>query len=104
MLEEAWRRRLREIAVDLYKWDAYHTHRSDRSDAGWPDEVFCKPPRVVFVELKTEKGRISPAQRKWLRNLAACGQEVCVLRPSDLERAIRIFGPRGEPACLPDDF
>lgn len=61
----------------------YHPWTSVHSASGWPDLVLCKPPRLIFAELKAERGRVMPAQQGWLDDLAACGQEVYVWRPSD---------------------
>lgn len=68
----------------LYGWRPYHTYDSRRSHAGWPDLVLCRPPRLLFLELKSEKGRLSEEQRSWLMDLSACGAEVAVIRPGDL--------------------
>ena len=62
-------------------WDYYHTHDSRRSPAGWPDLVLCRPPEIIFAELKTQKGRLTAAQKHWLDMLLACGQETYVWRP-----------------------
>jgi hypothetical protein len=32
---------------------------------GIPDRMLLLPGRVIFVELKTDKGRASPAQKNW---------------------------------------
>ena len=52
--------------------------------------------RVLFVELKTESGRVSEEQRGWLEALASCpGLECHVWRPSDwdeIERTLRRKG------------
>jgi hypothetical protein len=57
-------------------WDlAYHTHRSDRSPAGFPDLVLVHPraARIEFAELKRQspKAKTSPAQDAWLEGLRA---------------------------------
>lgn len=77
---------LARIVVDLAKtlgWARYHTYRSERSQPGFPDEVLVRD-RVIFAELKTVKGRLSPAQTLWLDRLRAAGAEAYVWRPSDL--------------------
>jgi hypothetical protein len=77
----------------FYAWDVYHTHDSRRSNPGWPDLVLIKPPRVLFVELKTHRGSLRPEQRHWLQMLRDAGQEVAVWRPADLEHvAVRTLG------------
>jgi hypothetical protein len=66
----------------LMGWATYHTFDSRRSDAGFPDLVLVRRPRVVFAELKSQRGRLRPAQRAWIEELRACGQAVYVWRPS----------------------
>lgn len=67
-------------------WLAYHTHNSRRSEPGFPDLVLVKPPRVVFAELKTAKGKPSPAQERWLAALAASPVESYLWRPDDWDQ------------------
>lgn len=57
----------------FFKWERYHTQRSEGSAPGWPDEVLCRPPRLVIAELKGTRGRLSGPQRKWLDLLRRCG-------------------------------
>lgn len=57
-------------------WEAYHTHDSRRSQAGFPDLVLVKEGRVIFAELKTETGKLSPAQERWLKKLSTV-ENVC---------------------------
>ncbi len=65
-------------------WLVYHTHDSRHSDAGFPDLVLARKGRVVFAEVKAEKGRLSEAQMGWLYALKAAADEAYVWRPSDL--------------------
>lgn len=67
----------------------YHTLRSKGSPSGFPDWVFLKPGRLLFVELKSESGRVRPEQQAWLEALEEFADgfcmhvEVFVWRPSD---------------------
>lgn len=74
-------------------WKAYHSYFSDRSEAGWPDLVLVRE-RIVYVELKTMKGAVTPAQREWHDALVFAGGETYVWRPccwnsGEIERVLR---------------
>ena len=73
----------------------YHTLRSKGSQSGFPDRVLVRE-RVIFAELKREKGKPTEAQIEWLDGLAAAGAEVYLWRPSDLEEIGRILSRRQE--------
>lgn len=62
----------------------YHTFDSRRSTAGFPDLVVVGPGGVLFRELKTQKGRLTPAQVMWGDALRAAGVNWGVWRPADL--------------------
>ncbi len=78
----------------------YHTLRSVGSEPGFPDDVIVGPSGVLYAEMKTAKGKVSPAQEKWLDALRAAGQEAVVWRPSDLfdgtidDALVRLSGRR----------
>jgi hypothetical protein len=61
----------------------YHTYRSDRSDKGFPDLVIlgCK---ILYRELKTETGKLTPAQLDVINRLTTAGADADVWRPADL--------------------
>jgi hypothetical protein len=76
----------------LLGWAFYHTNRSEKSEAGFPDAVLVKRPRVIFAELKSDRGKVTPAQRAWIDELRACGQEVYIWRPhhwQQIEKLLR---------------
>jgi hypothetical protein len=59
---------------------------------GFPDLVLARPPRVIFAELKTAKGKLGPEQENWLAALTACpGVEVYVWRPDQLDDIAQIL-------------
>lgn len=65
-------------------WYVYHPYDSRRSTPGFPDLTMVRQERIVFAELKSERGRIRPEQNAWLAALSwteAC--EVYVWRPAD---------------------
>lgn len=65
-------------------WLAYHTHDSRRSQAGFPDLVLVHQQHgVLYAELKSEKGKVSPSQQHWLLSLSLAGQPAFVWKPSD---------------------
>jgi hypothetical protein len=75
------------------RWRVWHDNDSRRNAAGLPDLLLVRPPRVVFAELKAERGRLSAEQERWQEELGRCpGVEVHVWRPSDwdeIERTLR---------------
>jgi hypothetical protein len=74
---------VRKVAKET-GWLCYHTHRSERSEPGYPDFTLVKGDRLLFRELKTAKGRVTPAQLQWLDALAGAGIDVGVWRPIDM--------------------
>lgn len=64
-------------------WLLYHTFDSRRSAAGFPDLTLVREGELVFLELKSDKGRVTPEQQQWLAELAACGHVAEVARPRD---------------------
>ncbi len=79
--------RARERGLLLYwTWNSIH------SPKGFPDLTFLHPGtgRMLFVELKSKRGRTTPEQDRWLAALG-CAQEAtggwvrrAVWRPADL--------------------
>jgi hypothetical protein len=56
--------------------------------AGFTDLVLAKNGIIWFIELKSDKGQMSPAQLEWED---ALGEWYRVFRPSDLEEVARIL-------------
>lgn len=84
-----------QLATTL-SWKRYHTWRSKHSAAGYPDETLVRD-RVLFLELKTETGRLSEDQREWLRALRDADAEVYLIRPRHLDLIAHVLAARAHP-------
>ena len=81
--EQQWQNTVVE-AAQLLGWWVFHDHDSRRNQPGFPDLVLIRPPRVMFLELKRETGKLTTAQGEVLGLLEDCpGVEVEVARPSN---------------------
>lgn len=78
----------------LHDWSTYHApdNRPGRNGrvqtvvAGWPDLTLVRGESLIFAELKTQTGRVSKAQERWLETLGRVpGVETYLWRPSDLD-------------------
>lgn len=49
--------------------------------AGMPDLICMKPDEVKFIEVKSEKGRLSEVQKYRIEELKEAGFDVEVMRP-----------------------
>lgn len=92
-------------------WRDASTWRSLHSPKGWPDLVLARGLRLLIVELKAEKGRLTPEQETWLEWWRIFGAavarelrkpratdpretpriEVYVWRPADIDTAYRVL-------------
>lgn len=60
-----------------------HQLRSRGTEAGWVDDVLLGPHGALFRELKTARGRVSPAQESMHVVMRQAGLNVAVWRPAD---------------------
>ena len=84
--EAVFQSQVLQLAKALGWGPIYHTRYSLGSRAGYPDLHLLRGPRSVFIELKTMKGVVTPAQEEWISALGAAGHEAYVFRPSDQAR------------------
>lgn len=103
MSERAFQASVLDYAERL-NWKTAHFHDSrrevrrrdgskqiigDKAAAGFPDLVLVRADRLIFAELKREKGKLSDNQAEWLSILGGVEQvvpenvEVWIWRPSD---------------------
>lgn len=62
-----------------------------RNEAGLVDLILLRRPRVVWAELKSERGKVSPEQASFIAELRAAHQEVYLWRPSDWQEVERVL-------------
>jgi len=92
-LEKDFQERVCTLAR-LNGWKVYAIPDSRRATlAGYPDLTMwhVKQKRIVWAELKREKGKTSPAQDITIQELQIVGCEVYVWRPSDWDEIIKIL-------------
>lgn len=94
MSERSWSVHVEQL-LRLTGWRFFHPWISIRSAAGFPDLLAIRDGRCIVLELKSERGKLTPAQAEWLALFAAVpGCEAYLLRPSDRERLVEILqGP-----------
>ena len=91
--EAAFQDKVVRLAKDA-GWMVYHTYDSRRSEAGFPDLVLAhRDHGVIFAELKSASGKLTPAQQKWQNELSDATRlsdcagdryiDVLVWRPAD---------------------
>ena len=81
--EKAFREQVRALA-NVLGWSVYFTWCAVHSPAGFPDLVLARE-RIIFGELKSEKGKPTAAQMMWLERLSDAGGECYLWRPSDFD-------------------
>ena len=89
--EKQFEQQIHDLARRLgYKY--YHTYRSKFSEPGYPDCTLLKNGRLIFAELKSEKGTPTDAQEEWLESLRRVpGVEVYLWKPGDWPTIVRIL-------------
>jgi hypothetical protein len=101
-------KQLQSAVVDLAGWLGflvYHPWLSVKSAGGFPDLTLARipargAPRLIFIELKGERGVMRDGQPEWLAALRSSGAEVYVFRPADwhsglIERVLSGEAERG---------
>jgi len=82
--------------ASLAGWLVYYVPDSRKCPRGFPDLVLVRPPLVLFIECKTDKGKLRPEQREWLEALYRCGTvQARVWRPRDWNEIAETLGGEG---------
>jgi hypothetical protein len=74
---------VRRLMTDLGLF-GYHPRNSKGSQAGWPDWVIIGRAGILYRELKTESGTVSPEQRHVGELITRAGGNWAVWRPRHL--------------------
>ena len=96
-----------KVVIDLARrngWLVYHAvpaqvrpgvwRTTYAGDRGFPDLMMVHPTRgSLFVELKTDRGKVTPEQLEWINTLRDAHQEAYIWRPSLIDLiAVRLGG------------
>jgi len=75
------------------------------SVSGWPDAVLWHPKqkRLILIEFKTDKGRLTPGQQDVIRSLLDAGQEVYVSRPREFDQIRDVLTASPPPVRITED-
>lgn len=74
---------LRRLMRDYHLY-GFHARVAIGSEAGWPDWVIIGPGGILFRELKSQRGELTPEQRSVGSKLAKVGMDWAVWRPQHL--------------------
>jgi len=98
LTERQWQAQVLNLA-NLGDWRVFHPLTAQKKGAwatfqsghkGYPDLTLVKPSEgILFVELKTERGKLSDDQIEWRDRIRAAGGEWHLWRPSDIEYVTR---------------
>lgn len=55
-------------------------------DKGFPDLVLARDGVVIFIELKSARGRLGPGQAEWIEALGGEDGNAFIFRPADWDR------------------
>ncbi len=84
--EKHFEGQVKHLAKIFHVDEYYHPFLSKWSAKGFPDLTIIKVPRLIFVELKGTKGKVSPEQQHWHDLINQCTSvEAHIWWPEDYE-------------------
>ena len=98
MTEGQWQRLVIDAACRL-GWEVHHEGNSFGTKPGWPDLALWRPAgfmgksgrSIILAELKSDRGKVSPAQEERIATLRASGTMVYVWRPHDWDDVVSVL-------------
>lgn len=92
MTEAQWQAQVLWVA-NFCGWWCWHDNDSRRNRAGFLDLLLIRGGRLIWVELKTNRGRLRSAQRDMIARLREAGQDVRLWRPRDWLEVLDTLDP-----------
>lgn len=85
-----------QVIVDLARLRGWLVHRTPTwratgTDPGFPDLVLARGRRLIFAELKSQKGKLTVEQEAWRQALDWGDQGVYCWKPSDFDQITKIL-------------
>lgn len=77
-----------EETMDLLHLRWHHEVDSRWSKRGLPDYIIVGPCGVMFLEIKSDKGKATPQQEAWVKELTEGGVLAYVAWPKDWDRVL----------------
>lgn len=73
-------------------WAVWHDNDPRRNTAGLPDLILIRGAVLLWLELKTEKGKESGAQKAFIKRLQQVKYvSADVVRPHDMDRIVQVL-------------
>lgn len=82
------------LIVDAARWRGWyvvHFPNALYNPPGWPDLICFRDGQTLFLECKTEKGRLGPRQQETILALREHGHTVYIARPSEEEEVMQLL-------------
>ena len=73
----------RGVRIQRRDGSVYYQTPVQADGKGFPDLVLTRPGRLIFAELKSDTGKVSPEQQTWLEAVDAGGAEAYTWKPRD---------------------
>lgn len=94
MTEADFQRQVIELA-ELHGWHVWHDNDPRRNARGLPDLLLLRGATLLWVELKSERGRVRPEQQAFIERLKQVKYvSADVLRPSDWPEIVKVLTTR----------
>jgi Holliday junction resolvase-like predicted endonuclease len=78
--------------AEMHGWHVWHDNDSRRNREGLPDLLLLRGATLLFIEVKTEKGAVSPAQRAFISRLKQVKYvDADIVRPHNFDELVDVL-------------